>query len=92
MDSTIDILQLVGSGVLGYLLGALPMAQLVSRRIEGMDLYRTGTTLGGTANVFWNVGRRSGLLVFAGDVGKGAVALAVGWALGVDAPLTLVAA
>lgn len=92
LDSPLDILQLVASGIIGYLLGALPFAQLVSRRIEGVDIYNTGTTLGGTANVFWNVGRRSGLMVFTGDVGKGIVAVAVAWALGVDAPLTLVAA
>lgn len=92
LDSPLEILQLIASGVIGYLLGALPFAQLVSRRIEGVDIYSTGTTLGGTANVFWNVGRRSGLMVFAGDVGKGSVAVVVSWALGVDAPLTLVAA
>ncbi|MYA00911.1 MAG: hypothetical protein F4038_03560 [Chloroflexi bacterium] len=91
LDGPQDVLLLIASGVIGYMLGALPFAQLVSRRIEGVDIYRTGTTLGGTANVFWNVGRRSGLVVFAGDVGKGTAAVAVAWALGVDAPLTLVA-
>ena len=70
LDGPLDIVQLIVSCAIGYLLGALPFAQLVSRRIEGVDIYSTGTTLGGTANVFWNVGRRSGLLVFAGDVGK----------------------
>ncbi len=92
LDSPLDILQLVASGVIGYLLGALPFALWVSRYVEGVDVFSTGSTLGGTANVFWNVGRRSGLLVFAGDVGKGSIAVVVAWALGVDAPLTLVAA
>ena len=92
LDSPLEIVQLVASGVIGYLLGSLPFAQWVSRRTEGVDIFRTGTTLAGTANVYWNVGPRSGLLVFAGDVGKGSVAVAVAWALGVDAPLTLVAA
>ena len=91
-ESTIEILQLVASGVIGYLLGALPFAQWVSRYIKGVDIFSTGTTLAGTANVFWNVGRRSALLVFAGDVGKGSAAVAVAWALGIEAPLTLVAA
>ena len=77
-----EILQLVASGVIGYLLGALPFAQLVSRYIKGVDIFSTGTTLAGTANVFWNVGRRSALLVFIGDVGKGSAAVAVAWALG----------
>ena len=87
-----DILQLVASGVIGYLLGALPFAQWVSRYIKGVDIFSTGSTLAGTANVYWNVGRRSAMLVFAGDVGKGSAAVAVAWALGIEAPLTLIAA
>ena len=92
LDNPIEILQLVASGVIGYLLGALPFAQWVSRYVKGVDIFSTGTTLAGTANVFWNVGRRSALLVFIGDVGKGSAAVAVAWALGIEAPLTLVAA
>ena len=90
-DSQIEILQLVASGVIGYLLGALPFAQWVSRYIKGVDIFSTGSTLAGTANVFWNVGRRSAMLVFACDVGKGSAAVAVAWALGIEAPLTLIA-
>lgn len=92
LDSPVEILQLTASGVLGYLLGALPFAQWVSRYIKGVDIFRTGSTLAGTANVFWNVGRRSGMLVFAADVSKGSAAIAVAWGLGVEAPYTLVAA
>ena len=92
LDSPMEILQLAASGVIGYLLGALPFAQWVSRYIKGVDIFSTGTTLAGTANVFWNVGRRSALLVFVGDVGKGSAAVVVAWALGIEAPLTLVAA
>ena len=91
LDNPTDILQLVASGVVGYLLGSLPFAQWVSRYFKGVDIFSTGTTLAGTANVFWNVGRRSALLVFAGDVGKGSAAIAVAWALDVPAPWTLVA-
>ncbi len=91
-ETTTEILQLVASGVIGYLLGALPFAQWISRYIKGVDIFSTGSTLAGTANVYWNVGHRSALLVFAGDVGKGSAAVAVAWALGIEAPLTLVAA
>ena len=91
LEGPLEVVLLIATAVIGYLLGSLPFAQLVSRRLEGVDIYRTGTTLGGTANVFWNVGRRSGLLVFTGDVGKGTAAVAVAWALGIEAPLTLVA-
>ena len=92
MDGPMEITLLVASGIIGYLLGALPFAQWVSRYIKGVDIFSTGTTLAGTANVFWNVGRRSALLVFVGDVGKGSLAVIVAWGLGVEAPLTLVAA
>ena len=92
LDNPIEILQLAASGVIGYLLGALPFAQWVSRYIKGVDIFSTGSTLAGTANVFWNVGRRSGMLVFAADVGKGAAAVAIAWAMGIEAPLTLIAA
>lgn len=91
MYSQVEIFLLVSSGVIGYLLGALPFAQWVSRLVKGVDIFSTGTTLAGTANVFWNVGRRSALLVFAGDVGKGSAAILVAWLLGVEAPLTLLA-
>ena len=92
MDNPMEILQLVASGVIGYFLGALPFAQWVSRYVKGVDIFSTGSTLAGTANVFWHVGRRSALLVFVGDVGKGTAAVAVAWALGIEAPLTLIAA
>ncbi|CAI8026989.1 Glycerol-3-phosphate acyltransferase [Geodia barretti] len=92
MDNPMEILQLVASGVIGYLLGALPFAQWVSRYVKGVDIFATGTTLAGTANVFWNVGRRSALLVFFCDVGKGTAAVAGAWGLGIEGPLTLIAA
>ena len=92
MDSPMEILLLVASGVIGYMLGALPFAQWVSRYVKGVDIFSTGSTLAGTANVYWNVGRRSALLVFIGDVGKGSAAVAIAWGLGIEAPLTLVAA
>ena len=47
MDSPIEILQLVASGVIGYLLGALPFAQWVSRYVKGVDIFSTGSTLHG---------------------------------------------
>ena len=51
LDSPMEILTLVASGVIGYLLGAIPFAQWVSRYIKGVDIFSTGTTLAGTANV-----------------------------------------
>ena len=74
----------------GYLLGALPFAQIASR-LRGIDVFATGSTLAGTANVFFNVGHRTGALVLVGDVAKGSAAVFAAWGLGVPPPLILVA-
>jgi len=74
----------------GYFLGALPFAHIASR-IRGIDVFATGSTLAGTANVFFNVGHRTGALVLVGDVAKGAAAVFAAWALGVPPALILVA-
>ena len=76
--------------IAGYFLGALPFAQIASR-IRGVDVFSTGSTLAGTANVFFNVGHRTGALVFIGDVAKGATAVFTAWALDVPPTLILVA-
>ncbi len=74
----------------GYLLGALPFAHVASS-IRGIDVFTTGSTLAGTANVFFNVGHRTGALVLMGDIAKGAAAVFTAWALGVPPALILVA-
>jgi len=75
---------------IGYFLGALPFAHIASR-IRGIDVFTTGSTLAGTANVFFNVGHRTGALVLVGDLAKGAAAVFAAWALGVPPALILVA-
>jgi acyl phosphate:glycerol-3-phosphate acyltransferase len=63
--------------VVGYLLGSIPVAVLVSRR-RGVDPRQVGDRNPGYWNVKEQVGRRASLAVFAGDVAKGAAAGAVG--------------
>ena len=74
----------------GYFLGAIPFAQIASR-LRGIDVFATGSTLAGSANVFFNVGHRTGALVLVGDVAKGSAAVFSAWALGVPPALILVA-
>lgn len=91
MDESLAlVLQAVAAVAAGYLLGALPFAQIASR-LRGIDVFATGSTLAGTANVFFNVGHRTGALVLLGDVAKGSAAVFVAWALGVPPALMLVA-
>jgi glycerol-3-phosphate acyltransferase PlsY len=64
-----------------YLLGTFPTALLVGRR-EGRDPTKEGSGNPGATNALRTMGRRAGALVLAGDLGKGVLATAVGWAVG----------
>jgi glycerol-3-phosphate acyltransferase PlsY len=65
---------------LGYLVGTLPTADLVSRRAAGgpVDLRRTGSGNPGAVNAIKVLGKRAGYTVMAVDIAKGAVASGVG--------------
>jgi glycerol-3-phosphate acyltransferase PlsY len=76
------------SVVAGYALGSLPWAYLAARR-KGIAIGEVDTRIAGTANVFRQVGRQWGVLVFAGDAGKGAAAVALATAIGAEGPLAL---
>ena len=84
-------LMLLIAMALGYLVGAIPLADLLSRR-QGVDIFSTGTGLAGASNVLKNVGRWAALFVLAGDIAKGVVAVAVGEKLGVSGPWILLPA
>lgn len=84
------VLKVVLAIAAGYLLGALPFAHIASR-LRGIDVFSTGSTLAGTANVFFNVGHRTGALVLVGDVAKGGAAVFAAWAIGVPPVVMLVA-
>jgi len=68
------------AGVFGYLIGTFPTAAIVARRASGgtVDLRQTGTGNPGSANALGVLGARAGAVVLVGDVGKGALACAVG--------------
>jgi glycerol-3-phosphate acyltransferase PlsY len=67
--------------MIGYLLGSVPVAPLVARRY-GVDLRRTGDGNPGAWNALEQLGARRAWPSFAGDAAKGALAAAVGLALG----------
>lgn len=67
--------------VASYLVGTFPTAVLVSRR-RGVDPTQEGSGNPGATNVLRVAGRRAGAVALAGDVLKGAVPAAVGWAAG----------
>ena len=85
------MINLLAAILCGYLLGSIPFA-LLAARLRGVDIFTTGNMMAGTANVFWHIGRRTGALVFAGDVAKGSAAVLIAGMLDVPAPGVLLAA
>ncbi|RAL71100.1 putative membrane spanning protein [Dehalococcoides mccartyi] len=64
----------------GYLVGAIPMAYLLSRWRRGIDIRRYGSGNVGASNVIKTAGKKLGLAVFVFDVSKGAIIiLLAGW-------------
>jgi glycerol-3-phosphate acyltransferase PlsY len=73
----------------GYLLGSIPFARLITVR-AGVDLFDIGTGNPGAANVFRKVDRRLGAAVFVADILKGAVPVVLAWAMGAPQDLWMV--
>lgn len=72
--TTVPVLLL--ATVIGYLLGALPIADRVSRR-RGVDIFSTGTGLAGATNVRRQVGKLPSVIVVLGDFAKGALTVTI---------------
>ncbi len=72
--------------VVGYLIGSVPIANLVARRQATVDLRAVGDRNPGYWNAKEVLGRRAALPVFIGDVGKGVAAALVGFGVGVADP------
>lgn len=78
--------RLVTAGVLGYLLGTFPSADVATRLAgSGSDLRDEGSGNPGALNAAAVLGRRWGLAVLAADMGKGAAAGKLGRAVAGDA-------
>lgn len=90
LDEFVIIQKLLASILVGYLLGSIPFAY-VAGRFRGVDIFSTGSRTAGAANVYWNIGRRTGTGVFVGDVVKGSAAVVIAQLLDVSGPLLLLA-
>ena len=73
-----------------YLLGSLPFAYWIAHAVQGIDPRTVGDGNIGAKNVFLNVGHTEGLLVGLLDVGKGAAAITLARALGLELGALLV--
>ena len=78
--------------VIGYLLGSIPTAYIVTRLIKGGDIRRMGGGNVGGLNVFREIGLLPALAVGVVDLGKGAAAVAIAkWGLNVPYEYVLLA-
>jgi len=77
-------LGIVAASAVGYLVGTIPSADLVTRVATGgrLDIRQEGTGNPGAANVAGVLGKKWGAAVLAADVGKGILAARVGGRLG----------
>ncbi len=62
--------------VMGYLFGAIPFALIIAK-LKHVDIRKVGTRNPGAANVFRQVGKPYGILVWLLDTAKGACAMLI---------------
>ena len=72
---------ILGSLLLGYLVGSLPSAALAAR-FRRQDIFKVGSSSMGAMNTARHLGWGLGVLVLVLDLGKGALASGVGLWLG----------
>ena len=70
--------------VVGYLLGSVPSAYIVTKIIKNEDIRRLGGGNVGLTNVMHQVGKWPAVIVAVVDIGKGIVAVLIGKVLGVS--------
>jgi glycerol-3-phosphate acyltransferase PlsY len=70
--------------IIGYLLGSIPTAYLVSRVKKGVDIRNIGSRNMGGANVMREIGTHEGVFVGLSDIAKGAGAILIAQALNIS--------
>lgn len=78
------MLTVVALLIVAYLLGAIPFALLLTRWNTGVDVRRVGSGNPGAANVWRSIGPALGLSVLVLDCAKGAAAVMIARAAGLD--------
>ncbi|SDY30627.1 glycerol-3-phosphate acyltransferase PlsY [Evansella caseinilytica] len=70
--------------ITAYLIGSVPFALIVGKKAIGADVRNFGSGNLGATNTALVLGKKAGLLVAVGDVGKGALAAMLPSLLGLD--------
>lgn len=74
----------IPSIIIGYLLGSIPTAYIVSRMRKGVDIRNVGSGNMGAANVMRQIGAHEGVFVGLIDIAKGAGAILIAQALNIS--------
>lgn len=67
------------TAAVSYIIGSINFAILVTEHYENIDIRKKGSGNAGMTNVMRSVGKKAGIITFAGDVAKGAVAVMAGY-------------
>lgn len=68
--------------VTAYLLGSIPTAVIISKRIKRMDIRNFGDGNMGAVNIFHEIGHKFGVMVGILDIAKGALSILLAYILG----------
>jgi glycerol-3-phosphate acyltransferase PlsY len=68
---------IIAISIIAYLLGSIPTALIVGRRLRGIDIRTIGNGNMGASNVFHTLGEKAGVLVAVIDFLKGALPVLV---------------
>jgi len=74
----------IPSIIIGYLLGSIPTAYIVSRMRKGIDIRNIGSGNMGGANVMREIGTHEGLFVGLFDIAKGSGAILIAQTLNIS--------
>ena len=77
-----QMIMIITLAISAYLLGSIPTALIVSRRIKNVDIRRVGDGNMGAHNTFHEIGPKFGVLVAVIDLTKGALPVLLAYLLG----------
>ena len=76
MNASPEIVNLAYASLVAFLIGALPAAYLAAR-LHGINIFDVGSRQAGATNVWKNVSRKTGFIVFLIDVAKGIIVVQI---------------
>lgn len=76
MSASPDIINIAYASLVTFLIGAIPAAYLAAR-FQGINIFNVGSRQAGATNVWKNVNRKTGFIVFLIDVAKGVITIQI---------------